>query len=95
MADYELKREGDSLYIYGQWVMGGRNFVASKDHPQVRISTNNCDDRALPSLLRGLKGAKMVSSEVVPNYDRDPYGRRVQRGVINCSTWDLTEYFNN
>lgn len=101
--NYRFEVVDNQVIIYGPFV--GHQFnhkekkweeksvVATKEHPIVHLTTNNTDERILKTHLHHLKGAKMVSSDTVPNWDEDPYGRRVQRGTINRQTWDLSGCF--
>lgn len=69
--------------------------IATSDSPVVWITTNNIPDQILRNHLHLLKGAKKVKEIVVPNWDEDPYGRRVQRGSIVKQIWDLSDCFKD
>lgn len=104
--DYKLVLKGDSVVMqkYDQvWNFKERKWdgyawkeiygVATKEEPIVVINTNNIDAQVLRTLLPSLKGAKCIESEVFPNYDIDPYGRRVPKGTTLCQKWDLSGCF--
>lgn len=61
--------------------------------PIVDLGTNNCEDNGMRKLFRVVPWAKLLYQEDFPNWDEDPYGRRVQRGWISWEIWDLRELF--
>lgn len=80
-----------SIYLDGKWVNGLK--VCNPDYPVVVLSTNNVDERELRRFLPSLQGAKRVYHKEFPDYDTDPYGRRVQRGTRSYDIWDLRDLF--
>lgn len=89
--NYKFELSNDTLHLSGAFI--DNMCVASKENPMVHITTNNIEDRILIIHLPRVKGAKKLVDEERPNYDTDPYGRRVQRGTRPYQVWDLSEIF--
>lgn len=90
---FEVKENTLYLHINDGYYLPQRIRVATEENPMVHITTNNQDDLVLSNYLPKLKGAKKLVDEVRPNYDEDPYGRRVQRGTRPYQIWDLSQVF--
>ena len=95
MANYNFEIKDDVLFLHVDdgYYLPQRIRVASKENPEVVIDTNNMEDRSLITYLPRLKGAIKLVDEVYPNYDYDPYGRRVQRGTRPYQKWNVSEVF--
>lgn len=69
--------------------------IATAQNPLLYITTNNPDERILRYILPHFKDARKINEIKVPNWDEDPYGRRVQRGTIIKQIWDFSGCFAN
>lgn len=73
----------------------GGTFICNKGEKEIWLSTNNVCDRKLRSLLPTIKGAKLISSDVVADYKDDPNGNRIWCGAISCQKWDVSGILSN
>lgn len=104
--EFKLVKNGKNAVLYGvgdfftceyydkdakKWVKGLA--LASSRQPYNIIATGNYCDREAFSALRQCPKAKCIKSWTRGNFDEDPYGRKVKRGGIDCSIWDLRDVF--
>lgn len=70
------------------------NTIATKTEPTAKFLYWNKDDKELINYLKKQKIGK-YTTKTEPNYDEDPYGKRIVRGERTWYKFDFTELFNN
>ena len=66
------------------------DFTLQSNSFRFRGGGYTCCDSELMRYFRTIKGAKLIKSIEVPNYDEDPDGRPVQFGYNTYEEWDLS-----